>query len=89
MQSEGEVISRIGDGEPTPVDNARFVDGFLHGRAQGRLGTPDVQRTPYDVALDLKLRGDVLKGAAMAMGHHTPQRVRKPLSHWAELKRAR
>lgn len=81
------VTAALGDGAPTPADNVRFRDGFLTGRFAGTIGTPDVERRDYLIRLDLKLRGDVLNGSAIALS--TPgNRVGNALTHWAELRRS-
>ncbi|MPY88070.1 MAG: serine hydrolase [Luteitalea sp.] len=80
------VTAQLGDGAAMPVEAVRFRHGFLSGRFTGTIGTPDVQRREYRVQLDLKLRGDVLNGSAIAQS--TPgNRVGNALTHWAELRR--
>lgn len=64
----------------------RLNEGRLTGRMVGDIGTPDANRRPYHLHLDLRLREAVLDGALIAL---SPPEARfgNALSHWAELKR--
>lgn len=82
----GEVHASFGDQPPALVDQAQFADGVFSGELRARIGTADTERHDYTVSLSLRLRGEVLNGAARASGIDTP-RVRNVLTHWLELKK--
>lgn len=77
---------RLGGQLATLVDQPRFQDRSFNGDFKGRIGTPDTDQYDYTISLALKLRGNVLNGAATAIQQH-PVRGRAALSHWVELDR--
>jgi len=80
------VTARFGRMGHVPVEEISFEDGYFRGRFPGTFGTPDVERREYRVQLDLRLRGDILNGSAIAQS--TPgNRVGNALTHWAELRK--
>jgi len=83
---DGNVHAKVGDQLPTLVDAASFKDGVFQGSLNARIGTPDAERMRYVVELNLHLRGDVLNGAATAVGEDVP-RVRNAVTQWLELKK--
>ncbi len=78
----GEVHASLGDQLTALVNDARFINNGFSGRMAGSVDTSDSRRVPHHplhhLVLDLKLRGNVLNGAVMAM-------VGNMLSHWVEL----
>lgn len=87
----GDVHARLGDQLATLVNHPSFENNTLTGVFNGRIGTPDTERYDYTIQLSLKKRGDVLNGAAIAVGiFPTPDgRVRNALAHWLELRKAK
>jgi hypothetical protein len=84
--SGGEVHAQVGDQLATLVNRPQVADGIFSGELAVRIGTPDTDRYAYTVSLSLRLRGDVLNGAATAIAVEGP-RERNALSHWIELRR--
>ncbi|MBL8267969.1 serine hydrolase domain-containing protein [Steroidobacter sp.] len=82
----GDVHAKFGDQLTTLVNRPNFKDGVFTGNLVARIGTPDTERNPYTVGLQLRLRGDVLNGDAAAEGDRST-RVRNALAHWIELKK--
>ena len=84
IRSDGEAHIKIGDQLPALIHEPQLVESELTGEFTARIDTPDTERYRYRLALDLRLRGDVLNGSVMA----TPddeRRTRNGLSHWIEL----
>ncbi len=73
-------------GKKTVLSEVRWQDGLLSGRFSGDIATEDANRRPYFIQLSLKLRGDVLNGAATAISL-PGRRLGNALTQWAELKR--
>src|SRR5262249_49753124 len=63
VRDSGDIHVRLGDQLVTLLNEARFDGGVLTGRFQGDIGTPDANRRPYHLHLDLTLRGGRLCGA--------------------------
>ncbi len=76
--------AKFGDQLSALVDKPYFEDGVFHGAMAARIGTPDTERQRYTISLSLRLRGNVLNGAAEALGGDEP-RVGNALTHWMEL----
>lgn len=83
---DGNIHAKVDDQLVTLVNDAIFKDGVFQGNLNARIGTPDTERMRYVVELNLHLRGDVLNGAATAVGEDVP-RVRNALTQWLELKK--
>jgi len=77
---------RLGGQLATLVSQPHFQDESFSGDFKSRIGTPDTDQYDYTISLSLKLRGNVLNGAATAIQTH-PVRGRAALSHWVELER--
>ena len=86
----GDIHAQLGTQLRTLVNDARFVDGCLTGKMMGDIGTPDASRRPHLLHLDLRLRGDTLNGALIAITDHVrgTGRLGNALSHWAALTKA-
>ena len=84
FKESGDIHAKLGDQLPVLVASAKFSSGRLSGSMAGRLDTPDANRREWrphhHLDLDLKLRGDVLNGAIVAIAGNS-------LSHWCELRR--
>ena len=80
-------VDVLADGFP----DARRDLGFLRGSVTASVGNPDAERMPYDLQLELKLRGEgknaVLNGGVVARSRVTRQRIGHALTHWAQLTR--
>ena len=88
LTGSGKAEAQVGDQPRAEVLRAAFKGGRLKAEIKGDVGTPDAGRRRYRLALDLKLRGDILNGSATALS--TPGRpLGNALSYWAELKRTR
>lgn len=81
----GDVHAKLGDQLTALVNDAQFKDGLFTGELMARIGTPDTERGEYTISLTLKLRGDVLNGAAHALCF--VPRMRNALAHWVELRK--
>ncbi|HUR49888.1 MAG TPA: serine hydrolase domain-containing protein [Acidimicrobiales bacterium] len=93
--ADGGATARLGTQLRTLVDEIRWDGERFAGKMHGDLRTEDARRRPGHVALDLRLRGDVIDGAATAMtdypegeGGAPGRRVGNALSHWIRLERA-
>ncbi len=86
VQEDGDVHVQIEGQLATLLNRPRYHEGWLRGRMSGDLGTEDTARTPHDLQLEVKLRGDVLGGSLIAMSR-PGKRVGNALTHWIELRR--
>jgi len=73
------------------VEDLRYHNGWVSGRINGEIDTPEVHR-PHRLILDLRLRGRTLNGAVVAAGYRGNEegragRLASNLSHWVELRR--
>jgi hypothetical protein len=88
----GEVWAQLA-GEVRPVIDVDWNDGYLTGTFPGAMPTSDAARRPHRLQLDLKVRGDALTGAVIALappaeeGGAPERRLGFALSHWTELHR--
>ena len=86
ISESGDVRARL-DGQPeSAVSGIAWRDGTLTGRMGGDVRTEDANRTSYAIALDLKLRGSLLNGAATAQSRPA-SRPGNALTNWVELKK--
>jgi hypothetical protein len=86
FKESGDVHARLGDQLVLLINDSTFDDGYLRGKMMGDIGTEDANRLPYQLHLELKLRGRVLDGSMIAMsqpGH----RAGNALSHWVEVRK--
>jgi CubicO group peptidase (beta-lactamase class C family) len=70
----------------TLLNDAAWKDEKLTGRMMGELGTEDAGRLPHQLHADLRLWGEVLNGALLAISEPRP-RSGFALSHWVELRK--
>jgi Beta-lactamase class C and other penicillin binding proteins len=82
----GDIHAQLADQLKTLLNSVQFEDGYLTGRMNGDIGTEDANRRPYVLSLSLKLRGDILNGAASAISL-PGKRVGNALTQWVELKK--
>jgi CubicO group peptidase (beta-lactamase class C family) len=85
FKPSGDIHARLKDQLWALLNDARLMDGRLSGKMLGNIGTEDANRRPYDLHLDLKLRGNVLNGSITAIS--LPTRLGNALSHWVEVKK--
>ena len=85
ISESGDVEAKL-NGRGARLSDLRWQDGILSGRFSGDVGTQDANRRPYYIQLSLKLRGNVLNGAATAISL-PGGRIGNALTQWAELKR--
>jgi hypothetical protein len=78
------VHAHLGTQLKTLLNDTRFHDGWLTGRLMGDTGTDDASYRPHHLHLDLKLRGERLNGAMIAISLPT-KRLTNALAHWLEL----
>lgn len=83
IRANGEIVAKFGDQIPSLVDQPTWRDGWLRGMLRARIGTPDTERFPYLVSLDLRRQGGELSGSATALDEDGP-RTRNALSHWIQ-----
>jgi hypothetical protein len=82
----GDIHAQLGQQLKMLWNDVRWSDGFLSGRMLGNIGTDDAGRRPYALSFSLKLRGDVLNGAASAISM-PGRRSGNALTQWVELKK--
>ena len=86
FRPSGDTHAKLGIQLTTLVNDVKLVDGRLTGKMAGNVFTEDTTRKPphpfHHLALDLKLRGDTINGAIVAVAGCE-------LNHWVELKRDR
>jgi CubicO group peptidase (beta-lactamase class C family) len=86
IKDSGDVHLKLRDQLETLLNNPRNHDGFVSGRFAGDIDHEDARGRPYQLQLELKLRGDVLNGSAIATT--VPDwRGSSAVTHWVELKR--
>jgi CubicO group peptidase (beta-lactamase class C family) len=86
FKESGDVQAQLGTQLKTLVNDTRLRDGWLTGRLMGDIGTEDASDRPHHLHLDLKLRGDRLNGAMIAISLPT-KRLTNALAHWVELEK--
>ena len=86
IKEAGDVHAQLGPQLKTLLNEVKLEDGHLTGKLMEDVGTEDANRRPYQLHADLKLRGDSLNGALIAITHH-PSRSGHALSHWVEVKK--
>jgi len=67
FRADGGVHARLGAQLPTLLSDPQWREGWLTGRMAGDLGADDVRRRPYLLHTDLRLRGEALTGALVAV----------------------
>jgi len=82
----GEVRAKLGSQPAALLDKASVGDSSVYGFLPGEVGTDDAPRPPYNLEVDLTLRGDTLAGAATTRELRTGERGAL-LPYWMELKR--
>jgi hypothetical protein len=86
IAASGEVELSL-SGKKAELRDLRWQDGTLRGSFSGDVGTEDADRSrPYRIQLSLKLRGNLLNGAATAVSL-SGRRVGNALTNWAELRK--
>ena len=86
FNESGDVHIRLGRQLETLVNNPRFVNDIFTGVFAGHFDHPDARGRPYNLRVQLTLRGDVLNGAASAM-ILPDARGSNAVTQWLELKR--
>jgi CubicO group peptidase (beta-lactamase class C family) len=81
-----DVRVKLGKDLETLLNRPGFTDGILTGLFAGDIKNEDARGRPYQLRLDLKLRGDVLNGAVTAITL-PDSRGSSAVTHWVELKR--
>lgn len=79
-------------GQVFEIGDIAFRDGRVIATFDGQIPTPDAYRRPHTIRLDLKLRRDILSGAAVAItsfeGEGSGARGNRrgnAVSHWVEM----
>jgi len=86
VAEEGGVYVQLGCRPWTVLDHATFIDGTLSGSFSGDVGTPDADRTPYLLRLEVRKRDDVLNGSLVVMSS-PGERFGNMLAHWIQVER--
>lgn len=84
IKESGDIHVKMGDQLKVLLNDVSFKDFKLTGKMVGDIETEDANRLPYHLHVSLKLRGNVLNGAIMAISLPMP-RLGNALSHWIEL----
>ncbi len=93
FKESGDVHARLGDDLTMLVNDVSLQDGWLTGVMAGDIGTPDASRRQHNLHLDLRLRGEVVNGALVAItsdhqdGGAPGKHVGDALASWVELHR--
>jgi hypothetical protein len=86
FREAGDVHARLGEQLWTLLNDVELKEGRLTGAMLGQMGTEDTKRLPHHLHASLKLRGEVLNGALIAVSEPRP-RSGFALSHWVELRK--
>jgi CubicO group peptidase (beta-lactamase class C family) len=84
--ASGDVHAQLGKQMKMLWNAVEWHDGYLSGRMPGDIGTEDAARHPYNLDFTLKLRGDILNGAASAVPKGAG-RTGGAQTQWVELKK--
>lgn len=90
FKETGDVHAQLGTQLKTLVNEARFKQQSFEGKMMGDMSTPDANRYPHHLYLDLKRREEAFTGAMIAIPirEKTPgKRLGMSLSHWVELRK--
>lgn len=84
IQPSGQVEAKLGEAPWTSVIQPGLEDGYLTGSLAGQVETEDAARRPHRIQLSLKLRGNILNGAATAISI-PGARAGNALTSWVEV----
>lgn len=90
FKQTGDIHAQLGTQLKTLVNEAHFKQQFFEGKMMGDISTPDANRYPHHLYLDLKRREETFTGAVIAVPirEKTPgKRLGMALSHWVELRK--
>ena len=93
FKDSGDVHAKLGNDLTMLVNDVSLKDGWLTGVMAGDIGTPDASRRQHHLHPDLRLRGEVLNGALVAItsdhqdGGAPGKHVGNALTSWVELQR--
>jgi len=91
FKEAGDIHARLGTQEKTLVKETHFKQPFFDGKMMGDINTPDANRYPHHLYLDLKRRDEVFTGVVIVVPirDETPgKRLGMALSYWIELRKA-
>jgi hypothetical protein len=77
---------KLGKQLETLLSGVTYTGGFLRGRFAGDIGHDDARGRPYQLQLELNLRGDVLNGP-LIVTTEPDGRGSSAVTYWVELKR--
>ncbi len=90
FKETGDIHAQLGAQLKTLVNEPSFKEQSFEGKMSGDLNTPDADRYPHHLYLDLHLRDEALTGAVIVI----PRRDKTPggrlgmaLSHWVALRK--
>ncbi len=94
IRESGAMEARMEGSLKAVVEDSAFTPPWLTGKFMGRLWSEDAARRPYDLELDLRLRGKVLMGGLTTapipgrpMGAAPDRRPANGLTFWTELRK--
>jgi hypothetical protein len=83
VAENGRVFMRLGDQLQSTLSSVDVQGVRLTGRARGTIPTPDANRHPHEIILDLRMRGNRLGGQASAHAVTVPgDRVQTSYGHY-------
>jgi CubicO group peptidase (beta-lactamase class C family) len=85
VQPDGDIHVRMGNQIPALLADTRFSNGLLVGRFAGTIPTPDAERHPHSILLQLRWFDGTLKGQATAQTTDEP--VYFALTSYVELRK--
>jgi CubicO group peptidase (beta-lactamase class C family) len=88
VDAGGSITATFGDRAPVTLTNAAFADDRLSGQLATLIPSKDTARYPHQVRLDIKLEGDRLYGAAIALDDFKNQKFAAGLTYWIDLHHA-
>jgi len=86
ISASGEVHAKLGSEPKVLVNKASVDDRSVYGLLPGGVQTDDAPRPPYNLEVDLTLRGTTLAGAVTTQEVRTGERGAL-LPYWVELRR--
>ena len=86
INASGEAKAELAGQAATNVSALKVEGGYLTGRFDGNIQTPDVNKRKYYLRFSLKMKGGKLSGALTAISNPGPK-LSNALTSWVELRK--